>query len=153
MRLVELFVCLVVGVCGEVTESSGGSGSRAAGSTAFVRCGSGGNLSHVQGNSSAVGADVELRRRACILFVLVDRRVRWRFLARRRLRDVCRGRLKVASKKDMRSVIYKLPMTKVDERCGALPRSRSRTRRDVRLRGYGKLKEGSACFCRSLRPQ
>ncbi|KAG3080387.1 hypothetical protein PC128_g18896 [Phytophthora cactorum] len=145
MRLVELFVCLVVGVGGEVTESSGGSGSRAAGSTAFVRCGSGGNLSHVQGNSSAVGADVEL--------VGGDRRVRWRFLARRRLRDVCRGRLKVASKKDMRSVIYKLPMTKVDERCGALPRSRSRTRRDVRLRGYGKLKEGSACFCRSLRPQ
>ncbi|KAG2764934.1 hypothetical protein Pcac1_g23493 [Phytophthora cactorum] len=60
MRLVELFVCLVVGVGGEVTESSGGSGSRAAGSTAFARCGSGGNLSHVQGNSSAVGADVEL---------------------------------------------------------------------------------------------
>ncbi|RAW22465.1 hypothetical protein PC110_g16136 [Phytophthora cactorum] len=73
MRLVELFVCLVVGVGGEVTESSGGSGSRAAGSTAFARCGSGGNLSHVQGNSSAVGADVELVAAACVYPVRAGR--------------------------------------------------------------------------------
>ncbi|KAG3132325.1 hypothetical protein PI126_g19694 [Phytophthora idaei] len=130
----------------------GGFGSRGAGGSAFVRWGSGGNLSHVQGNSSVIGADVELVGGG-VDSTDADRRVRWRFLARRRLRGVCRGRLKVASKKNVRSVIYKLPTTKVDERCGALPRSRSRTRRDVRLRGYCKLREGSVCFCRSLRSQ
>ncbi|KAG3254471.1 hypothetical protein PI124_g1012 [Phytophthora idaei] len=48
------------GVGGDVTVSSGDSSSSTTGSSVFVRSGSGGTLSLVQGNSSAAGADVEL---------------------------------------------------------------------------------------------
>ncbi|KAE8951601.1 hypothetical protein PF011_g32920, partial [Phytophthora fragariae] len=49
------------GVGGDVAVSSGASGSGASGSGVFVRSGSGGSLSLVQGDSSVVGSDVELR--------------------------------------------------------------------------------------------
>ncbi|KAG3099112.1 hypothetical protein PI124_g7072 [Phytophthora idaei] len=99
-------------VGGEVTLSSGKPGSSAAGSRPFVRSGSGGNLATSRETSRTVGADVEYVAgsvgstdagtvlltsgsgavSACVLSVLVDRCVRWCFLARTRLRGVCGGR-------------------------------------------------------------